>query len=106
MGNPIRISCAECLESMARAKGELLTRIACANCQQAQEDLAGSERLRRELRRRADVDAVQRERIRGRTDINPVVQILGRFRCAECGKWCWGRNALAAHRELHGSLRN
>jgi hypothetical protein len=32
------------MESMARAKDEFLARIACANCQQAQEDLAESER--------------------------------------------------------------
>ena len=36
-----RPSCTECIRAMVRAKEELLIRIACANCQQAERELAG-----------------------------------------------------------------
>lgn len=78
MGDPKPIDCAECIRSMADAKGELLSRIACANCQYAQE-LAESEKLQR-----------------GRGSRLAVIS-----RCPECGKWCWTRTSLAIHRELH-----
>jgi hypothetical protein len=38
-----RISCAECVQSMAHAKEELLMRIACANCRQAERDRAATQ---------------------------------------------------------------
>src|SRR5437016_8223455 len=49
MGNPKPIECAECLRSMAHVKSELLTRIACANCQYAQESVERSEEHTSEL---------------------------------------------------------
>lgn len=78
MGNPKPIECAQCIQSMANAKGELLTRIACANCQYAQESL--------------ESDRLERERSSRRWLVS---------RCPECGKWCWTRTSLAIHRELH-----
>ena len=71
--------CAECLKSMAKAKDELLTRIACANCQFAEQELTLSAKLEHERYLRVGCFA----------------------RCPECGKWCWSRNSLAVHRELH-----
>jgi ribosomal protein S27AE len=78
MGNPKPIECAQCIQSMAHAKGELLTRIACANCQYAQE-LTENENLQRERSSR--------------------LRLISR--CPECGKWCWTRTSLAIHREVH-----
>jgi RNase P subunit RPR2 len=75
------ISCAECLKAMARGKSELLVRIACANCQQAQEDLLEAENRLREISR-------------------PFFGV----RCLECGKWCLTNNALASHRRAHASI--
>jgi predicted RNA-binding Zn-ribbon protein involved in translation (DUF1610 family) len=101
------ISCAECMESMAPVKHEFLTRIACANCQQAKEDLAAHDR--RQQRERpwgAGGEALRRQEIPGCSDTNAVLQMLGRFRCPQCGKWCWTRNALARHGELHRTSRN
>lgn len=71
-------SCAECLKAMARSKSELLVRIACANCQQAQEDLAQANTLR-ELSSRT---------------------VLG-VRCLQCGKWCLTKSALPTHQRAH-----
>jgi phage FluMu protein Com len=73
------ISCAECLRAMARGRSELLVRIACANCQQALEDLAQAARTLPELSSRT---------------------VLG-VRCMQCGKWCLTRNSLATHRRSH-----
>lgn len=73
-------SCAECLKAMTRGKSELLVRIACANCQQAQEDLAQAARTLPELSSRT---------------------VLG-VRCLQCGKWCLTRNSLAIHQRSHG----
>jgi ssDNA-binding Zn-finger/Zn-ribbon topoisomerase 1 len=82
MGNPKPIECAQCIQSMAHAKGELLTRIACANCQDA--EVAEREKLQRKRSSR--------------------VMLISR--CPECGKWCWTRTSKAIHRELHGGSRN
>jgi hypothetical protein len=71
--------CAECLQAMSRGKSELLARIACANCQQAQEDLARAQGNVHELRSRS---------------------VFG-SRCSHCGKWFLTKNALAAHRRSH-----
>ena len=71
------MTCAECLRAIAEAKGESLSRIACANCQYAQE-LAITPELEEEKR-----------------------TIFGTFRCPECGKSCWTRNTLATHRRDH-----
>jgi hypothetical protein len=76
--------CAECLNQMAQCKCELLIRIACANCQYAQELLAG-----------------QNIPPSGR---NPVLALLPR--CPICGKWCWSRHALTLHRENHDATLN
>src|ERR1700739_4913306 len=78
MGHPKPIDCAECMQSMAYAKGEPLSRIACANCQYAQQQ-AESQKLQGD-----------------RSSHLPRIS-----RCAECGKWCWTRTSLAIHRELH-----
>jgi hypothetical protein len=78
-----KISCAECMESMTEVKGELLTRIACANCQYAQEVMAG-------------VDKLQKDRS------SRLALVLRR---SECGRWCWTRNALAVHRQAHAISR-
>jgi hypothetical protein len=57
-------SCAECIAAMERVKGELLARLACANCQHAQ---------------KAQEDAAQRQReLAGR-------RVLG-VRCFQGGK--------------------
>jgi len=73
------ISCSECLKAMARGRSELLVRIACANCQQAQEDLAQA--------------AMSLEEFSSRT-------VLG-MRCLQCGKWCLTRSALVTHQRCH-----
>ena len=83
MGNPKPIECAQCMQSITNAKGELLTRIACANCQYAQESV--------------ESDRLERERSSRRWLVS---------RCPECGKWCWTRMSLAIHRELHRATRN
>ena len=83
MENTMQARCAECLESMARVKGEPLMRIACANCQYAHEELAAPE-----------------SRNRGST----LAALLRR--CPECGKWCWSETCLADHRRLHQVERN
>lgn len=72
-------SCAECLKEMARGKSELLVRIACANCQHAQDELAKDAHTLRELSSRT---------------------ILG-VRCSQCGKWCLTSSSLATHRRAH-----
>jgi len=72
-------SCAECLKAMAPGKSEFLVRIACANCQQAQEDVAHAASTPRELSSRT---------------------VLG-VRCLQCGKWCLTRGALATHQRTH-----
>ncbi len=72
-------SCAECLKAMAPGKSELLVRIACANCQQAQQDLAHAANRLQELSSRT---------------------VLG-ARCLQCGKWCLTKGALATHRRTH-----
>jgi hypothetical protein len=79
-----KISCTECMESMTEVKGELLTRIACANCQYAQELMAGLDKLQK--------------------DRSSRLALL--LRCPEGGRWCWTRNALAMHRQAHGISRN
>lgn len=71
--------CAQCLQAMSRGKSDTLARIACANCQQAQEDLAQAQGNVRELTSRS---------------------VLG-SRCAQCGKWFLTKNALATHRRRH-----
>jgi hypothetical protein len=72
-------SCAECLQAMSRGKSGPLVRIACANCQQAQEDLAQADQDLLELAPRS---------------------VLG-SRCSVCGKWFLTKNALATHRRSH-----
>jgi hypothetical protein len=72
-------ACAECLQAMARGKSELLARIACANCEQAQADLAQA--------------ASSLEHLSSR-------RILG-ARCSQCGKWCFTKWSLATHRRGH-----
>jgi len=68
--------CAECIAAMERVKGELLARIACANCQHCQ---------------KAQDDVAQRQReLAG-------VWLLG-VRCPQCGKRCWTKHGLAIHR--------
>jgi phage FluMu protein Com len=78
------ISCSECLKAMARGRSELLVRIACANCQQAQEDLAQAKTL---------------------VELSPRT-VLG-MRCPQCGKWCLTKNALVTHQGRHmiGALK-
>ena len=73
--------CAECLDSMARAKDQLLIRIACANCQQAQEDLKETAALHQELSLRRPFP----------------------LRCPQCGAWCWTKARLANHQQAHQS---
>lgn len=72
-------SCAECLQAMSLGKSELLARIACANCQQAQEDLAAAHHRVQEFASRSVVGV----------------------RCSMCGKWFLTKNALATHRRTH-----
>jgi len=74
-------SCAECLQAMSRGKSDLLVRIACANCRQAQEDLAQAQSNVHDLTSRS---------------------VLG-SRCSLCGKWCLTKSALATHRRSHVS---
>ncbi len=73
--------CAECLKWMAQSKCDLLIRIACANCQYAQEQLAHPH-----------------SPSSGGTALLP--------RCPICGKWCWSRHALMLHRENHNASNN
>jgi len=73
-------SCAECLQAMANVKSDTLSRVACANCQQAQRDLALASRLLGQA--------------------SPS-SIFG-TRCLQCGKWCWTKNTLATHQQAHG----
>jgi ribosomal protein S27AE len=84
MENATQARCAECLESMARTKDELLMRIACANCQYAQAALAVPEK---------------------QLDRWPALAPFLR-RCPECGKWRWSESSLAGHRRLHQAERN
>ena len=74
-------SCAECLKAMASGKSELLARIACANCQQAQQDLAHAAKSVQKL---------------------PSRTVLG-VRCLQCGKWCLTKGALATHQGTYTS---
>ncbi len=74
------VSCPDCLESMIRAKGEVLARLACANCQFAENQPPSSEKLIRQ----------------------PMLGMGWIVQCPDCGKWCWSRNSLALHRQLHG----
>jgi hypothetical protein len=74
-------TCAECLQAMARGKSELLARIACANCQQAQEDLAVATN---------SLEQVSSRRVFG-------------MRCSQCGKWCFTKSALAMHQRAHAA---
>jgi hypothetical protein len=69
------------LQAMSRGKSALLARIACANCQQAQEDLAQAHRDPLELSPRS---------------------VLG-IRCSLCGKWFLTKSALSNHRRTHFS---
>jgi hypothetical protein len=71
-------SCAECLTDMARVKSELLVRVACANCRQAEEDLAVTTR-----------------------PLHDMSSSTFGVRCSQCGKWCWTKSALATHRRGH-----
>jgi hypothetical protein len=101
------ISYAECMESMAPVKDEFLTRIACANCQQAKENLAAHDR--RQQRERpwgAGGEALRRQEIPGVQRYECSVAGLGTVPMPECGTWCWTRNALARQGELHRTLRN
>ncbi len=82
MGNPKPIECPECIQAMTYAKGEPLTRIACANCQNAYH-----------------LAEIEKERNR-----SPRLSLI--FRCPECGKWYWTRTSLAIHREFHKLGRN
>ena len=84
MRDAVWVCCAECLESMTKAKGELLTRIACANCQFAE-------------KQRTAPDNTSSGRCSGLGWIG---------RCPHCGKWCWSRDSLALHRQLHGDNAN
>jgi len=72
-------SCEQCLQAMSRGKSETLARIACANCQQAREDLAQGHGNLHELTSRS---------------------VLG-SRCSHCGKWFLTKNALATHLRTH-----
>ena len=72
-------SCAECLDSMAKVKGESLARVACANCQQAQHDLSEPMSPLHERSSR---------------------RVLG-IRCSLCGKWCWTKKSLFEHHQVH-----
>ena len=68
-------SCAECIAAMERVRGELLARLACANCQHCQ---------------KAPEDVAQRpQELAG-------CRLLG-VRCSQCGKWCWTKHGLATH---------
>jgi hypothetical protein len=71
-------SCAECLADMARGKSEMLVRVACANCRQAEEDIA--------MTLKHDMSSSS----------------FG-IRCSQCGKWCWTKSALATHRRAHAT---
>ena len=77
-------SCDECIAAMALVKGELLARIACANCQQAKEALSEATEQQGKL--------IKRRR-------------LG-LRCVLCGKWCWTTTGLAVHLHGHGFWEN
>jgi hypothetical protein len=72
-------SCAECLKLMARSKSEILARIACANCHQAEADLSQVTKTVRDL---------------------SCQTVLG-VRCLHCGKWCLTKSALATHQRRH-----
>jgi hypothetical protein len=72
-------TCAECLQAMGQVKSELLARIACANCQQAQADL--------------DQGA-------GSVPQSSARSLFG-TRCSQCGKWCLTKSALVTHLRGH-----
>jgi predicted nucleic-acid-binding Zn-ribbon protein len=77
-------SCAECLDAMAEVRGELFTRIACANCQLAEQDRAETAKMLHEISsKRAFV-----------------------LRCSQCGRWCWTKKSLASHTLLHRTWEN
>ncbi len=76
-------TCAECQQAMARVKGEPLSRIACANCLYAHQQVS-----------------------LGRMEAETKGSFLKWWRCPECGRWCWTRQARAAHRRGHGFAEN
>ena len=73
-------ACAECLLAMEEVKGESLSRIACANCRHAHEQLTPA----------------------ASPDPRECYGALFGFRCPSCGRFCWTRTGLERHRLMHG----
>lgn len=94
--------CAECMESLALVKGGPLTRIACANCQQAKQDLPGKARSGHGSQLRAALRALHRVAVVVMPD---TAAACAGFTCPECGKTCATKGALGSHRRAHSTGR-
>ncbi len=84
--------CPDCMEFLALVKGAPLSRIACANCQQAKQDLPGKARSGHGSQLRAALRALSREEVVVMPDTSLAVS--PGFTCPECGKTCATKEAF------------
>jgi LSD1 subclass zinc finger protein len=95
--------CAECMEFLALLRGAPLTRIACANCQQAKQDQPGKARSGQGSQLRAALRALNRGDVVAMPD--PVLAVSTEFTCADCGKTFETKAALGFHGQVHPTQR-
>jgi hypothetical protein len=85
------------MEFLALVRGAPLTRIACANCQQAKQDLPGKARPGHGSQLKSALRALDRDEV----VVMPVDS--AKFTCPECGKACATKAALGSHGQVHAT---
>ena len=96
-----KLQCSECMEFLALVKGAPLSRIACANCQQAKQDLPGKARSDHGSQLRSALQALTRGEVVVMPDGIPGVS--AKSLCPECGKTFATKSALGSHRQVHAT---
>jgi predicted RNA-binding Zn-ribbon protein involved in translation (DUF1610 family) len=93
------LQCQACKDFLAGVKGAPLTRIACANCQQAKQDSKGRARTNHGPELKSALWALERGELIVMSEV--VIEDSKRHSCPECGKVCGTRAEFATHREGH-----
>jgi len=96
------VSCSRCMDSIVRAKGSPLARIACANCRQAVVDPRGKNKSRNGLQLKCALAALTDAKMIELPDPRTVSRVGEGFPYPECGCQCSTPIALGSHRETHG----
>ena len=94
-----KLQCSECMEFLALVRGAPLTRIACANCQQAKQDPPGKARSGHGPQLRSALKAL------GCGEVvvmpNAGLAVSEAFTCPDCGMAFPTKGALGSHRQMH-----